>query len=419
VDCYAQNVDGVYLAYSPLPQPNLSQVPTFTLGLFDVLKMYWYLPPFSLRYLAITTLMYETSQGNQVFAEVGNPINVQDMATLCGKESVDLMWGSSLRILVSANQHRVEEILQTESEEGLCTLILPIPGEPLTSLEKPSYCTSSSFNVSTFVLLVRLALPSVNESEWVPYVSDSNNVAKFVLERTSARGENECQVRQPFPYPTYYPLVGVSDEVQMKKVRIQFYDLVNSVKRILFDAYPTIDRSTFHISSTSPYLNDIGYPQQGGFACINTSTNCQGATRDSTYLRSRIFPVTNATFFLVVGCIHHDFILTSFYSSLSMYQFANDQDSASSTGILSVIDQDQRSSALSYKKNADHFYVAQFGYQSMTQLPPGTLFRTYSLEQVPLNTNVFFLTRTYAHQGVNPDDLLMEVILSFDLNLSE
>jgi len=177
------------------------------------------------------------------------------------------------------------------------------------------------------------------------------------------------------------------------------------------------------VDETIPFLTSINYTYAGGYACINTSTDCQGAQVDATYMRSTRFLNFSSTSYhiITIGAIHHDFMDTSFYSSMCLYKFQS-TDTNSGAGILSWIDDEQRGSAIGYhdarslSKLLENFYVIQTGYTCLERLPFSTRCKTFTQHEVELNSILFMLGRTYASPGPDPVHMFGDVVLYVSLS---
>ena len=134
-------------------------------------------------------------------------------------------------------------------------------------------------------------------------------------------------------------------------------------------------------------------------------------------MHSNLLNVSSKNFaIIVIGAIHHDFIFNSFYSSMSLYKLTNASDIQSGVGIISVIDNEQRSSANDFMSNLhfhlnlnlDHFVVIQFA-ASCLPLPSSALCKTFLFSK---NEILYVLGRTYANPaGPLPSSLFNNVVL--------
>jgi hypothetical protein len=257
-----------------------------------------------------------------------------------------------------------------------------------------------------------------------------------------------------FPYPVYLPRSHVSGELDTQRTKQLFRALVNHVVDEIFMTYPTV--VVKQVDETYPWLAPINYTYANGYACINTSNDCQGAQVDATYMRSRLNNISKSSHFITIGPIHHDFLDTSFYSSMSLYKLSQgNRDSG--TGILSFMDTEQRGSAVGYITNparnhhgrhhgpsekfwssypdlltwappstssdedqvTDHawvkfaqsFYVIENSYKCLEKLPSSTRCKTFTTDQIAPDSDVFMLGRTYANPGPDPIDLLPDIVL--------
>ena len=230
MSCYANNVDGFYVSVDmsvSTESTSGGSVPSFELGPHDLIEIEWRLPSFPLRYLGVATYLNLLSDGTQVFAEVGIPLNFVEMAEQCGLASVDLLWNSVIRLLFSTNLKMLEgENLVQERGSVLCTFGIPIPGSPLTNLTQSDYCeqqeqeqkvlAKEQANASQFSLVFRLTLPS-NDSALQHYLGDIGQMAKVSLLPASEKEKsvNQYYCNPPlFGYPKLVSRLLVEGEIQ-------------------------------------------------------------------------------------------------------------------------------------------------------------------------------------------------------------
>ena len=126
-DIFSANLQTYYLAVSTENDTNVSSnVPSFPLNTNSIMEILLQLPSFPLQYMGVATNLMTKSNGNQVFAEVANPIDFLDIASKCNLPP-GLLWNSILRIVVSPNSSSLNMFLKNE----ICTIYLPIPWSSL------------------------------------------------------------------------------------------------------------------------------------------------------------------------------------------------------------------------------------------------------------------------------------------------
>lgn len=422
--CYSNNVLGFYLALDLLLEseegPAVTSaddddgnIPSFSMARNEMVEILWQLPPVALRFLGISTYVNTLSDGTSVFAEVAPPWDHMQIAKQCNLDSPELLWGSVVRLLLSPNTDSVNQI--PREKDGICTLILPVTGTPYTNLTQTDFCEREENHTvpittpTMFSVVIRLTLPE-NSTELNLYVADIGSKSKVMIHQL----EKDFSCSSPvFGYPDTVTRPNVTSEVYDDSTVRSFKLLVEKVVESVFLAQPQAD---IRSSNTIPWITD-------GFTCINKSITCQGSTSKSSYERSDMFNLSTTTSsVIVIGCIHHDFLNTSFYSSMSFYKLMNESDVASGAGISSVVDSDQRSSATGFfprkpaaaldnMDNMDHFFVVQFGY-SCLQLASSALCRNFTTKEVLPGSSVFVVGRTYATPaGPLADSLLRDVVM--------
>ena len=259
-------------------------------------------------------------------------------------------------------------------------------------------------NATSFSLLIRLTLPDPPDptnTQMMKYINAlpfSSKVKNYFLKQ-----DYSCN-STVYGYPTFPARLNVSSEVQNPSIVKTFKYLVDQVIENVLEIVP---HATIHLSETFPWFLE-------GFTCINSTLNCQFSTSKCTYMHSNLFSFSSQNVsVLVIGAIHHDFIPTSFYSSMTLYKLTNPMDVASGIGVASVLDYEQRGSAVDYvyMDDADHFFVVQFAY-SCLPFAHSSLCRNISKEQVEFNSTLFVAGRTYAHpSGPLPDSILNDIVL--------
>jgi hypothetical protein len=330
-----------------------------------------------------------------VFAEITNPWNQLSITRACGLSSEGLLWGSVIRWIVTADSNL------TVPKDGICTLILPVPGEPYTNLSMTDRCEHklpTPPSSSTYSVVFRLTLPN-NETQLDAYVAQIGLRSKVQVHAPP----ESC--RSPvYGYPKYAQQPNITGEESDTTVKV-FRSLVEQVVESILQISPK--DTELRSLETFPWFSE-------GFACVNKSVDCQGATRASTYLRSAAFNLTNSSHIVVVGVIHKYFLDSAFYSSLGFYKLNNASDPSSGVAITSVIDSVQMGSALDFVNHppADQFFVLQVGYDCLA-LPASALCRTVTREEVAIGSSVFVISRTYADEaGPNPSSMIPDVVLS-------
>ena len=334
--------------------------------------------------------------------------NLVQITRLCNYPSENWLWNSVIRFVFSTSLHNKYK------DDNICTIQINISGPPVTNFTENKICfREKEANATTFSILFRLSLPEniITLTNYMKSISNFTKVKLFPNEENLDLCNSSV-----FPPPLFLSRPFLTNEVLNEETNLLFQSLVDRVVKTLTSVYS--DSSILTISKTFPFLSKIDYSHVGSFACINTSSNCQGSTWDSLYLQSNLFYCSYTSYYILIGAIHSDFMNPSFYSSISLYQLMN-VNVTSGSGVLSIIDNAQRYSALGYFQKEEervetlnHFYVATVGYNCLDKLPSSTICEKFFLEE---GQPLFFLTRIYANPGPNPDSLIPEIILQVQI----
>jgi len=322
---------------------------------------------------------------------------------------VDVLWGKAIRLLFSASTI----ISSLKFNDNVCTLVMPIPGSPLNNFTTKDNEGDMAKNVTRFSVILRLTAPE-NETVIYNYLQNLTSVTSVRVFSIASKG------RGFFGSPGYLPRSLITGELDDENAVRLYHSLINRVYEELYLSYPSAQ--ILQVDETIPWMGYINYTYGGGYTCINTSSDCQGAQVDATYMRSsRLLNFSSASHHIItIGAIHHDFMDPSFYSSMCLYKLNSHDDVSSGSGVLSWIDNEQRGSALGYydgkgdensKSLLKKFYVVQTGYTCLERLPLTTRCKNLSQDEVELNSIVFMLGRTYASPGPDPVSLFPDIVL--------